>query len=454
MNRNILNLRQLTVLLILCTAFLGGIIPAFAQQGGKKITGQVIDENKEPMIGVSILIVGTSTGTVTDFDGNYTLNVPQGNKELQFSYVGYETKIVALPTSGSVLNVQMKSDSQVLSDVVVIGYGTQRKSDLTGSVTAMKPDGKNKGLVINAQDMISGKIAGVNVTSNDGAPGSGAQIRIRGGSSLNASNDPLIVIDGMAMDNEGVKGLSNKLAMINPQDIESFNVLKDASATAIYGSRGSNGVIIITTKKGHKGQKPSVSYSGSVTLSQKKGTVDVLDSNQYRQLITDLYGENSDAYRAMGTANTDWQDLIYRTALSHDHNITVSGAVKDLPYRVSVGFTNQEGILKNSDFKRVTAALNLNPSFFDDHLTMNLNAKGMYARSAYADGGAVGAAVKMDPTQDPYNFTSEYHKAQFGNALDQTLQNYGGFFQWSSAASLGDSTWPFIYNSTAECANP
>ena len=240
----------------------------------------------------------------------------------------------------------------------------------------MKPDGKNKGLVINngqpgkntlieAQDMISGKIAGVNVTSNDGAPGSGAQIRIRGGSSLNASNDPLIVIDGMAMDNEGVKGLSNKLAMINPQDIESFNVLKDASATAIYGSRGSNGVIIITTKKGRKGQKPSVSYSGSVTLSQKKkGTVDVLDSNQYRQLITDLYGENSDAYRAMGTANTDWQDLIYRTALSHDHNITVSGAVKDLPYRVSVGFTNQEGILKNSDFKRVTAALNLNPSFF------------------------------------------------------------------------------------------
>ena len=276
MNRNILNLRQLTVLLILCTAFLGGIIPAFAQQGGKKITGQVIDENKEPMIGVSILIVGTSTGTVTDFDGNYTLNVPQGNKELQFSYVGYETKIVALPTSGSVLNVQMKSDSQVLSDVVVIGYGTQRKSDLTGSVTAMKPDGKNKGLVINAQDMISGKIAGVNVTSNDGAPGSGAQIRIRGGSSLNASNDPLIVIDGMAMDNEGVKGLSNKLAMINPQDIESFNVLKDASATAIYGSRGSNGVIIITTKKGRKGQKPSVSYSGSVTLSQKKGTSSVM----------------------------------------------------------------------------------------------------------------------------------------------------------------------------------
>ena len=440
------NLMFKVLLMLMVGCFLS--IDAFAQQ--MTVKGLVKDTTGEPIIGANVVVKGTTNGTITDFDGNFLLNANKGDI-IVISFIGYLTQELPAATS---LNVILKDDTETLEEVVVIGYGVAKKNDLTGSVTAMKPDGKNKGLVINAQDMISGKIAGVNVTSNDGAPGSGAQIRIRGGSSLNASNDPLIVIDGMAMDNEGVKVLSNKLAMINPQDIESFNVLKDASATAIYGSRGSNGVIIITTKKGRKGQKPSVSYSGSVTLSQKKGTVDVLDSNQYRQLITDLYGENSDAYRAMGTANTDWQDLIYRTALSHDHNITVSGAVKDLPYRVSVGFTNQEGILKNSDFKRVTAALNLNPSFFDDHLTMNLNAKGMYARSAYADGGAVGAAVKMDPTQDPYNFTSEYHKAQFGNALDQTLQNYGGFFQWSSAASLGDSTWPFIYNSTAECANP
>ena len=440
------NLMFKVLLMLMVGCFLS--IDAFAQQ--MTVKGLVKDTTGEPIIGANVVVKGTTNGTITDFDGNFLLNANKGDI-IVISFIGYLTQELPAATS---LNVILKDDTETLEEVVVIGYGVAKKNDLTGSVTAMKPDGNNKGLVINAQDMISGKIAGVNVTSNDGAPGSGAQIRIRGGSSLNASNDPLIVIDGMAMDNEGVKGLSNKLAMINPQDIESFNVLKDASATAIYGSRGSNGVIIITTKKGRKGQKPSVSYSGSVTLSQKKGTVDVLDSNQYRQLITDLYGENSDAYRAMGTANTDWQDLIYRTALSHDHNITVSGAVKDLPYRVSVGFTNQEGILKNSDFKRVTAALNLNPSFFDDHLTMNLNAKGMYARSAYADGGAVGAAVKMDPTQDPYNFTSEYHKAQFGNALDQTLQNYGGFFQWSSAASLGDSTWPFIYNSTAECANP
>ena len=235
MNRNILNLRQLTVLLILCTAFLGGIIPAFAQQGGKKITGQVIDENKEPMIGVSILIVGTSTGTVTDFDGNYTLNVPQGNKELQFSYVGYETKIVALPTSGSVLNVQMKSDSQVLSDVVVIGYGTQRKSDLTGSVTNVSSKDFNMGLVSSPEQLINGKISGVQIMSNSGSPTAGSTIRVRGGASLNASNDPLIVLDGVPLEQGGISGNDgNFLSLINPNDIESMTILKDASSTAIY----------------------------------------------------------------------------------------------------------------------------------------------------------------------------------------------------------------------------
>ena len=222
--------------------------------------------NRRTNYRANVVVKGTTNGTITDFDGNFLLNANKGDI-IVISFIGYLTQELPAATS---LNVILKDDTETLEEVVVIGYGVAKKNDLTGSVTAMKPDGKNKGLVINAQDMISGKIAGVNVTSNDGAPGSGAQIRIRGGSSLNASNDPLIVIDGMAMDNEGVKGLSNKLAMINPQDIESFNVLKDASATAIYGSRGSNGVIIITTKKGRKGQKPSVSYSGSVTLSQKK----------------------------------------------------------------------------------------------------------------------------------------------------------------------------------------
>ena len=227
------------------------------------------------------------------------------------------------------------------------------------------------------------------IRDSDGTPGGGAKIRVRGGSSLNASNDPLIVIDGLAMDNDGVKGLSNLLSVVNPQDIESFSVLKDASATAIYGSRGSNGVIIITTKKGRKGQKPTVSYSGSITISEKKNTIDVLNADEFRATVEKLYGKDSEAYSALGTANTNWQDLIYRTAISHDHNITVSGAAKSLPYRVSVGYTDQQGIVKTSDFKRATASLNLNPSFFQDHLTLNLNAKGMYARTLYTDGSVV-----------------------------------------------------------------
>ena len=229
MNCNILNLRHLTVLLILCTAFLGGAIPAFAQQGDKKMTGQVIDENKEPMIGVSILIVGTSTGTVTDFDGNYTLNVPKDSKELQFSYVGYETKVITIPVNSNVLNVQMKSDSQVLSDVVIIGYGTQRKSDLTGSVASVGTKDFNKGMVSSPEELVNGKIAGVQIVNGGGSPTSVSTIRIRGGASLNASNDPLIVLDGVPMEVGGsISGGGNFLSLINPNDIESMTVLKDA----------------------------------------------------------------------------------------------------------------------------------------------------------------------------------------------------------------------------------
>ena len=235
MNSNILNLRHLTVLFILCTAFLGGAIPAFAQQGGKKMTGQVIDENKEPMIGVSILIVGTSTGTVTDFDGNYTLNVPKDSKELQFSYVGYETKVIAIPANGNVLNVQMKSDSQVLSDVVVIGYGTQRKSDLTGSVTNVSSKDFNMGLVSSPEQLINGKISGVQIMSNSGSPTSGSTIRVRGGASLNASNDPLIVLDGVPLEQGGISGNDgNFLSLINPNDIESMTILKDGKERTYY----------------------------------------------------------------------------------------------------------------------------------------------------------------------------------------------------------------------------
>ena len=427
-------------------------VSSFAQSNA--IKGHVKDASGEPVMGATITVNGKAVG-ITDMDGNFSVDAAPGTN-LTFTYLGMTPQTVK---ASKEMSITLQDDSKALNEVVVIGYGAVKKSDLTGSVTAIKPDSKNKGVVVNAQDMLTGKVAGVNITSNDGTPGGGAKIRVRGGSSLNASNDPLIVIDGLAMDNDGVKGLSNLLSVVNPQDIESFSVLKDASATAIYGSRGSNGVIIITTKKGRKGQKPTVSYSGSVTISEKKNTVDVLSADEFRANVERLYGKDSEAYSALGTANTNWQDLIYRTAISHDHNITVSGAAKSLPYRVSVGYTDQQGIVKTSDFKRATASLNLNPSFFQDHLTLNLNAKGMYARTLYTDGSVVSSAVRMDPTQDPYNFTSEYHKNQLrdkdGNSLlDQTLKNYGGYFQWSKKAEYGDNTWPFTFDSTTQMPNP
>ena len=400
------------------------------------VNGVVKDASGEPVIGASVRVVGTQQGTVTDFDGLFTLEgVPHGAK-LQFSSIGYDTQEM---TAASDMVVTMAESTQMLENLVVIGYGVVKKNDLTGSVTALKPDAKNKGVVVSAQDMLGGKVAGVSVTSNSGEPGGGATIRIRGGSSLNASNNPLVVIDGIAMDNNGVSGLSNPLSLVNPQDIESFNVLKDASATAIYGSRGSNGVIIITTKKGRRGQSPSVSYNGNVTWSMKKKTIDVMDGDEYRSFVKKIFAGNTreeNALALLGNANTDWQNEIYRTALSHDHNITVAGSVGTyLPYRLSAGYTDQEGILKTSDFKRYTVALNLNPSFFQDHLTLNLSGKMAWTKSRWADTGAVGNAVRMDPTQPVYSSDGKY-------------AGVGGYFEWMQV-NLSDPAWPYTKNTNA-----
>ena len=407
-------------------------VGAFAQQIAVK--GIVKDTAGEPVIGANVLVKGTTNGTITDFDGNFQLMANQGDI-IVISFIGYTAQ--ELPATAELMNIVLKDDSELLSEVVVIGYGVAKKNDLTGSVTAMKPDEMNKGLVTNAQDMMQGKIAGVNVTSASGTPGAGAQIRIRGGSSLNASNDPLIVIDGLAMDNSGVQGLSNPLSMVNPNDIETFTVLKDASATAIYGSRGSNGVIIITTKKGKSGSKPTVNYSGNVSVSTKKKTIEVMDGNEFRQFVTNMYGEGSAAVNTLGKANTDWQSEIYRAAVSTDHNVTLSGGLKNMPYRATVGYTNQQGILKTSKFERLTASLNLSPSLLEDHLKINLNAKGMIAKTRYANTSAVNAAVWMDPTQDIYDSRDEY-------------KNFGGYFQWTSnGAALNDPNWPLTYNTLA-----
>ena len=406
---------------------------AFAQI---TVKGHVKDSSGEPIIGATVRIAGQAAGgTVSDFDGNFTVQAKQGAM-LEISYVGYQTASVAAAPS---VMVVLEEDSQMLENVVVIGYGVAKKNDLTGSVTAIKPDEKNHGLVTNAQDMIQGKIAGVNVTTGGGTPGTGATIRIRGGSSLNANNDPLIVIDGLAMDNQGIKGVANPLSMVNPNDIESFTVLKDASATAIYGSRGSNGVIIITTKKGRANMKPQISYNGNVSYSVVQKKLDVLNGDEYRAFVKDYYGENSAAAGLLGTANTDWQDEIYRGAISHDHNVTVQGGYKNIPYRLSLGYTDQNGILKGSSFQRTTASVTLNPSFLDDHLKFNVNGKFMYARNVYANTGAIGEATRFDPTH-PVKETG--------------FDAYGGFFSWTdAAAALNDPTFAQLKNSKA-ASNP
>lgn len=424
------SLRLKALLVLLVGLFLS--IGAFAQQIAVK--GHVKDTTGEPVIGANVLVKGTTNGTITDFDGNFMLNVPK-DAILTVSFVGYKTAEVKAASS---VMVTLEDDSQVLDAVVVIGYGSVKKNDMTGSVTAIKPDKLNKGLITNAQDMMTGKIAGVSVVSKGGAPGEGATIRIRGGSSLTAENDPLIVIDGLAMDNKGVKGLANPLSMVNPNDIESFTVLKDASATAIYGSRASNGVIIITTKKGQAGARPTISYDGNVSVSTVKSTVDVMDGDQFRSFIKDIWGEDSEAYSKLGNANTDWQKEIFRAAVSTDHNLTISGGLKNMPYRVSFGYTNQNGIVKTSKFERYTASVSLAPSFFQDHLKVNANLKGMIAKNRYVDGSAVGSAVSFDPTQSVRS-DDPYHQYYFD-----------GYFQWNTdASSLNDDTWKRTFNGNA-----
>ena len=392
------------------------------------VNGLVKDATGEPVIGASVRVVGTQQGTVTDFDGLFTLDgVPQGAK-LQVSSIGYDTQEVSAATN---VVVTLAESTQMLQNLVVIGYGAVKKKDLTGSVTALKPDEKNHGVIVNAQDMIQGKIAGVNVTSGDGTPGGAPTIRIRGGSSLNASNDPLYVIDGLALDRQGIKGAANFLTMVNPADIESFTVLKDASATAIYGSRGSNGVIIITTKKGRKGQAPRVSYNGNVGVSMVQKSLNVLNADEYRDFIHTYYGADSDAAKLLGSANTDWQKEIYRTAVSTDHNVTVSGGLNNMPYRLSAGYTYQNGVLKTSNFQRTTVSATVNPSFLNDHLNFNINGKFMYAKNHYANGSAIGEAVRMDPTQP---------------VMAPGYDLFGGYFTWTDNGDLGDPNFSLVPN--------
>ena len=361
------------------------------------VNGLVIDSNREPVIGASVLVKGTTTGAATDFDGRFTLKVPDENSILVISYVGCETREIAANSAELQSGIMMRENVQNLDELVVIGYGSVKKSDATGSVIAIKPDEFNKGNRVTAQDALVGKVAGVNVVNGSGAPGSGATIRVRSGASLSASNDPLIVIDGVPVDNSTIEGSSNIIGSLNPDDIETFTVLKDASATAIYGSRASNGVIVITTKKGS--DRLAVNYSSSYSVSTTADRLDVLTAEEFKAFVPTVTGVPANP--SFGSANTDWQDEIYRTAFGTEQNISVSGKVKPIkaPFRVSLGYTNQNGIIENNNYQRLSFGGNISPSFFDDHLTANLNLKVSYENNKMVDNSVVGAALRYDPTR-------------------------------------------------------
>jgi len=394
------------ILLILPGLFFA--LSSYAQQMAVK--GHVKDTTGEPVIGANVIIKGTTTGTITDFDGNFTLNAAK-DAILSISFVGYKpAEVKAAPS----VTVTLQDDSQLLNDVVVIGYGSVKKSDLSGSVVAIKAEDMNRGAVTSPQELIQGKVPGLFVAPGDGSPGASATIRIRGGASLNASNDPLIVIDGIPTSNDAAPGTPNALATINPNDIETFTVLKDASATAIYGSRASNGVIIITTKKGSQG-KMKISYSGSFTAKDAYKRVPTLNAGQFREVTLNQYEGTTQKDAVSQIINkypdqsTDWQDAIYQTGLSTDQNIAISGKTGILPYRVSIGYNNERGTLKTSSYERYTAAINLNPKFFKEHLSVDINVKGTINKNHFADSGAVGAAAFFDPTKPMYTENGNYH---------------------------------------------
>ena len=396
---------------------------SFAQTNA--IKGQVKDASGEPVMGATITVNGKAVG-ITDMDGNFSVDAAPGTK-LTFTYLGMTPKTVQASKN---MIITMIDDSESLNEVVVIGYGRAKKNDLTGSVTAIKPDEMSKGITSSASDMLVGKIAGVDVQTAGGQPGSGAQIRIRGGASLNASNDPLYVIDGLAIDNNTNKGMSNVLAMINPNDIESFTVLKDASATAIYGSRASNGVIIITTKKGRAGQRPTVTYNGDVTLSTIQKKYEVMNASEYKQALTSLGKDIS----GLGTADTDWQDEIFRTSVSTKHSLSIQGGLKNMPYRIGLGFEDNNGIVKTSWMKRFNTSVNVAPSFLDKHLNFNFTAKYMFEKDRYAKAGdAIGNALQMDPTQPV-------------RVNDEKYDCVGGYFMYLQGASdkITDPNWKYM----------
>ena len=399
---------------------------------GYEVSGTVTDE-VGPVSGATVVEKGTYNGTITDTDGRYTLVVSGPAAEVEVSCIGYASQTYEAASVPRV--IVLREDAEFLDEVVVIGYGKVKKDDLTGSISAIKAEDINRGAVVSPQDMLKGKIAGVLITPGDGGPGSGSRIRIRGSASLNASNDPLIVIDGVPIAQGAGGAMSNPLDLLNPNDIESFTILKDASSAAIYGSRASNGVIIITTKKGIGG-KPKVSYSGSFSLQNPSKKVPVMSPGEVMDFYAMVFPEGTltgDRIKELaGSYQTDWQDLVFRTAFATEHNISVRGNVKErMPYRASLAHSGQQGTLMESRYDRGTLDVNLSPNFLDKHLTLDTSIKGVFSYLDYSDGGTVGKAAFFNPTAPPYWYTPE-------GTIDMTTTN--GY--WNYGNGRGDAFSP------------
>ncbi|MDP5096533.1 MAG: carboxypeptidase-like regulatory domain-containing protein [Flavobacterium sp.] len=395
------------------------------------LNGTVLDgANSSPLPGANIIVEGTKNGATTDFDGKFTISNIKNGDVIIISYIGYKDQKITFNNQNNI-TITLEEDSKELKDVVVIGYGTVKKKDATGSVSTLESKSFNKGTVVTAENLLNGKVAGVSINTGGGAPGSGAEIRIRGGSSLLASNDPLIVIDGLPISNSGAAGATSVLSSINPNDIESFTILKDASATAIYGSRASNGVILITTKKG--GKQLSVDYNFQYGSGKKFNDIDVFSAQDYRNLINNIGTPQQIAM--LGDENTDWQDAIYRRTDFVDNNLSIKGNLfKKIPTRLSIGNTYQEGLRLTNNFNRNTVSVSLNPSFFDNHLKFNVNANYTNQKNRFAD-GVEGAAIRFDPTQPIYD-----------------ASNPSGFFEYVTGYNNGDAVYanPSIANPVAQ----
>lgn len=409
---------------VLLCAFLMMSVMAFAQTGS--IRGKVFDETNAPLPGAAVTIDGTTIGATTDGNGSYTITgVKTGNVTVIAKFLGYVAlrKAVTVGNTAIEVNFSLKPDNQNLNEVVVVGYGTQKKKDLTGSVTSISARDFNQGPVTTPEQLIMGKVSGVQITSNSGAPGSGSTIRIRGGASLNASNSPLIVVDGIPLSNVGISGVADPLSLINPNDIESYNILKDASATAIYGSRASNGVILITTKKGKGDKDVHINFDSKTALSKITKEVSVLTADQFR---TAVKAQSPGQANLLGTANTDWQSLIYHQAYTYDNNLSITGGIKGVPYRLSIGYLDQDGIVKTDNLKRTTASFNINHDFLHGSLKVDLSLKGSVTDSHFA-AGAIGNAIGFDPTQPVYS-------------NDKT--KFGGYFEWLDSSGNPNTLAP------------